>query len=367
MPRKRRLPPHQKPRPMVGDPDDPRGLGVLAERYIEWMRIQNYSEKTTKEYRRCIRQFAEWCEERGILRASDVTKPILDRYKRHLFYYRKPDGKALTFKRQVSRLGPVRMLFSWLARNHHILYNPASELDLPRCGKRLPKHVLNVSEVEQVMHQVDVSDILGVRDRAILETFYSTGMRRAELCNLKLHELDMERGTVMIREGKGKKDRMIPIGERAVSWVERYLNDTRPHLVMEPDEGFLFVSNYGESLSMDYLSKVVHRYVDAAELGKSGACHLFRHSMATQMLENGADIRFIQAMLGHEDISTTQIYTRVSIRKLKEIHTATHPARLKRRMPDTAGDRSPEAQDTELDRLFSSLAAEGEEEDDWTN
>jgi integrase/recombinase XerD len=245
---------------------------------------------------------------------------------------------------------------------NHLLYNPASELELPRLEHRLPQHVLTTSEVEQVIAQPDVSEPMGVRDRAILETFYSTGMRRSELMSLSLFDLDRERGTVMIRQGKGKKDRMIPIGERALNWIDRYQNEVRAELVIGRDNTTLFLTNLGEMFTPDRLTQVVRRYVDAANLGKTGSCHLFRHTMATLMLENGADIRYIQAMLGHAELSTTQIYTRVSIRKLKEIHTATHPGKVRKARstvnPSEAQEATPTAED-----VLNVLAAEAAEED----
>ena len=214
-----------------------------------------------------------------------------------------------------------------MAREHYILHNPASELELPRTGFRLPKAVLSIEEVERVLAQPDIHDVLGLRDRAILETLYSTGMRRLELANLKLHDLDLERGTIFINQGKGQKDRMIPIGERAAQWVAKYL-EARQDAVSSDT---VFLSNAGEPFSLDHLSDLVRTYVDAAQIGKRGACHMFRHTMATLMLEGGADIRYIQAMLGHADLKTTQIYTHVAIRQLQEIHRATHPAKLERR------------------------------------
>src|SRR5206468_3122814 len=130
--------------------------------------------------------------------------------------------------------------------------------------------------------------------------------------------------------GQGKKDRMIPLGDRTALWVRKYLEESRPQLVSEPDDKIVFLSNAGEPFSLDQLSDLVRTYVDAANIGKRGACHLFRHTMATLMLEGGADIRFIQAMLGHADLKTTQIYMHVAIRQLQEIHRATHPAKLER-------------------------------------
>jgi integrase/recombinase XerD len=160
-----------------------------------------------------------------------------------------------------------------------------------------------------------------------------------EMATLNLFDLDSERGTLIVRQGKGKKDRMIPIGERAVAWCQLYLDEVRPSLVYGEDLGTLFLTRRGEVFTPDRLTQMVTRYVEEADIGKRGSCHLFRHAMATLMLEGGADIRFIQEMLGHANLATTQIYTQVAIQKLKEIHSATHPgARLKRTQgPDAKG------------------------------
>ena len=150
-----------------------------------------------------------------------------------------------------------------------------------------------------------------------------------------------------IRQGKGKKDRVIPIGDRAAAWIEKYIRESRPQLVVEPDDHTVFLSNAGEPFCLDHLSDLVRTHVDAANIGKRGACHMFRHCMATLMLENGADIRYIQQMLGHADLKTTQIYTQVSIRQLKRIHSATHPAaplqKEKARAPAAGNQDSQEA------------------------
>jgi len=321
----------RQPKTPIGDPGDPHGLGVWIARFLDWLRAHNYSDATVHGREAYLALFCAWCEERGITRPSEITKPILERYQRHLFHYRKENGKPLSFRAQHARLVPLRVFFKWLTRQNVILYNPASELELPKVEKRLPKHVLTVSEAEAVLSQPDLGEVLGVRDRAILETLYSTGIRRMEVAGIALTDLDAERGTLMVRQGKGKKDRMIPIGERALAWIERYTGEARPELVVPPDEGTLFLTSDGEPITPNRLTKLVREYVDAADLGKSGACHLFRHTMATLMLENGADIRFIQQMLGHAELSTTQVYTQVSVRQLKDIHTATHPSAKIRR------------------------------------
>ena len=313
----------------VRDLGDPDGFAFLAAAFCEALLRKNYSPATIKGREHYLGIFARWSAERGLFQPREITKPILDRYQRWLFHYRQKNGKPLTFQSQAKHLIPIRAFFKWLTRENHILYNPASEIELPKQEHRLPKHVLTASEAERVLALPDVSEPMGLRDRTMLEAFYSTGIRRMEMANLKLFDLDAERGTIMVRQGKGKKDRMVPIGERALAWAAKYLADARPKLVQEPDDGLLFLTNLGEPFSLNRLTQLVREYVARAELGKTGACHLFRHTMATLMLENCADIRFIQEMLGHAELSTTQIYTQVSIRKLKEIHTATHPARLK--------------------------------------
>ena len=351
------------PKPIIGDPNDPDGMVAYLNRYLDWLQIQNYSKATIKGRDHYLSVFIVWCDERSLKRPNEITKPILERYQRHLYLHRKKDGEPLSFRSQHSHLVPVRAWFKWLTRQNHILYNPASELDLPRLEKRLPKHVLSQPEVETVLNQTDTNDALGIRDRAMLETLYSTGMRRMELINLKLYDIDVDRGTVMIRQGKGKKDRMIPIGDRALAWIDKYLTEVRPELVAGLDDGVLYLTNLSEPFTPNRLTQLVRNYVQSAGIGKTGACHLFRHTMATLMLEHGADIRFIQEMLGHADVSTTQIYTQVSIRQLKEIHTATHPARLEKQQDKhPANDAEQGESEEQADELLSALAAETEDD-----
>ena len=160
----------------------------------------------------------------------------------------------------------------------------------------------------------------------MLEALYSTGLRRMEVLRLRMPDIDKAHGVVLVREGKGKIDRIIPIGERALAWLARYLTDVRPGLASSSDCGYVFLTTKGKVFAPNHLSGLVRKYVLAAKLGKSGACHIFRHTIATLMLEGGADVRYIQAMLGHARLDTTQIYTHVSIRALKQAHAAAHPA-----------------------------------------
>ncbi len=313
----------------LGDPHDPHAWHQLTEQFFEWMAVTNYSPATIHNRRNYLAYFIRWALERGLTRPNEITKAILERYQRYLFHYRKRDGDPLSVRGQRSRIVPLRAFFKWTTRQNITLYNPASELDLPRQEQRLPKDVLNEVEVEKLMGIPDLKDPLGIRDRAMLETFYSTGMRRMELAHLKINDLDIERGTVLIEQGKGKKDRMTAIGDRAIKWITKYLEEVRPDLVREPDCGTIFLTNLFEPFTPNRLTQLVRDYINAADIGKKGSCHLLRHTCATLMLENGADIRFIQQQLGHARLDTTQIYTQVSIRLLKEIHTATHPAKLR--------------------------------------
>ncbi|MET1257623.1 tyrosine-type recombinase/integrase, partial [Aliikangiella maris] len=226
--------------------------------------------------------------------------------------------------------------FKYLSKHNYTLYNPAADIELPKLEKRLPKHVLTIEEVNTILSIPDLNTSTGIRDRAILEVFYSTGIRRSELINLRLYDLDRERGTLMVRLGKGNKDRMVPIGQRAINWCDKYLMEVRPQLYTGADEETLFLTHLGESFTPARMSQVVRNLIKKADINKTGSCHLFRHTMATQMLENGADIRYIQEMLGHAKVDTTQIYTQVSIRRLKEIHDATHPAKQQQNEPDDA-------------------------------
>ena len=304
-----------------------------------------------------LRYFILWCDERGLTKPQEITKPIIERYQRYLFLYRKKNGEPLSTRSQHVRVVPIRAWFKWLARQNYILYNPASDIEMPRLERRLPKHILTVDESERILSQPNLKTQTGIRDRAILETLYSTGMRRMELINLHLFDIDTDRGTVMVRQGKGKKDRMIPIGTRALLWIEKYRQEVRPELVSADDEGVLFLTNLSEAFTPNRLTQMVREYIDAADIGKRGSCHLFRHTMATLMLENGADVRFIQAMLGHVSLETTQIYTQVSIRKLKDIHTATHPAKMERTRQINIAEGKDEV------TLLSTLAAEEAEEE----
>jgi integrase/recombinase XerD len=326
------------PLPVIGPVDDPYSLYHQMRQFLEWLLERNYSDMGIRNRETNLRAFVAWCDERGVTRPQEVTRQVIERYQRYLFLYRQKNGEPLTGRSQQIRLAPLRVWFRWLVRNHRILSNPAADMEMPRVEKRLPKHTLSADEAERVLNVPDVTGALGVRDRAILETLYSTGVRRAELVALEVDAIDHERGTLMVRQGKGKRDRMVPIGECALAWIRKYLDEVRPQLMLGDGSRVLYLTRHGEALSVGEAGRMVSECIKRSGLEKSGSCHLFRHTMATLMLENGADVRFVQAMLGHADLKTTQIYTHVAIRALKEVHSATHPARLQREARDEAQD-----------------------------
>lgn len=318
----------KRPKPPVGDTQDPESMYFHLLRFLAYLGERNYSKRTIEIRQDHLRRFVGWCFERSILRPQELDRPTLERYQRHLFHYRKSNGEPICVASQQGALTSVRVWLQWMVKRGKLPFSPAADLELPRTEKHLPKAILTAKEAEAVLAVPDYTTTYGLRDRAILETFYSTGMRRMELAGLKVNDLDFERGTVMVRQGKGKKDRMIPIGERALAWVEAYLERSRPKILGDIDDGTLFLSQLGKGFGGERLSDLVTSCVDKAGIPKKGSCHLFRHTMATLMLENGADIRFIQAILGHAKLDTTQVYTKVSIGQLKAIHTATHPGKM---------------------------------------
>jgi len=234
-----------------------------------------------------------------------------------------------------------------MAKQGLILANPAADLELPRLEKRLPRTILSVEQVEDIVNLCDLSTLQGQRDRALLELLWSTGIRRGEVASLEIYSADFSRRILTIVQGKGKVDRVIAVGERALWWLECYISQIRPDIQVSPDCKALFLAMDGVAgLTANGITNAVVPYLRTAGIEK-GSCHLFRHAMATQMLENGADLRWIQAMLGHRSVESTQIYTQVSIRALQAVHASTHPA--EQREPETSEqDAAAEPPDSSL-------------------
>jgi integrase/recombinase XerD len=306
---------------------DGQTLAVCVDDYLAEMKMLNRTECALASWRGQLTPFLQWTDERSLYDPQQITRSILESYQRHLYHYRKKNGKPLGIGTQRDRIGSVQRLFAWLCRKRRLEANPASELELPKPEKRLPEEALSRSEIETVLSMPDITDPLGIRDRAILELFYSTGIRRAEMARLTLSNLNAEKRILWVRQGKGRKDRVVPVGSRALRWVTKYLNSVRPLLMTTLDEHALFLSGYGHSFTPDALGSTVTRYIRQADIGRiKGGCHLFRHTCATHLLEGGADIRYIQQLLGHESLDTTAIYTAVNISQLQAIHSKCHPA-----------------------------------------
>ena len=312
-------------RPDHFDRSAPDALALWRDAYIESLGARNYAEGTLEGRRDALKVFLAWAAERDLTRAGQITRPILESYQRWLWRCTKANGQRLGWSTQRNRLSILKDFCRWLTRQNIILHNPASELELPRMEKRLPKEVFSLTEIEKLLAVPNVADALGIRDRAMLELFYSTGIRRTELCRLELADLNTERRTLHVRLGKGKKDRVVPVGARAVYWLEHYLQAVRPRLSLDTRTQALFLTGYGGAFNPDVVSRMVAAWIRQVT-GRVASCHLLLHTCATHMLENGADIRFIQQLLGHEKLDTTAIYTEVSIKQLQEVHARCHPS-----------------------------------------
>lgn len=310
---------------LLDSPHTPDSIAAWLLRHLDALEIRQISAASRKARKSNLAHFNAWCVEHAIDTPPQVTHAHVEAFQGHLFRYRRRDGQPLSASGQTNILSAVSAFFSWLVKHRHLPSNPASDMELPRVPKGL-RDPMTASEVEAVLALPDITYAQGLRDRAMLEVLYGTGIRRMELAALNVADIERERGTLHVRRGKGGKGRFVPIGERAVAWLTKYETEARSMLARDPHDPALFLNIDGKRLSMNALSWRVRQYLDRAGVHKAGACHLFRHTMATVMLDNGADVRHVQEMLGHADIGTTQHYTKVSIAKLQAVHAATHPA-----------------------------------------
>ena len=308
---------------------------TLLSRYFLDLRMNNWSARTIDRRTYSLGRFISWCAQRGIDSVAEITTEAVEAYRRSLFHHRNTyTGKPIKFATQASYLSATRHWLGWLCDQGWIPSNPAKELELPKEETRLPASYLTLGEVERLLSAVDLTTTIGIRDRAILETFYATAIRRSELITLRLDDLNREQLLLTIRQGKGRKDRVVPVGTRALQWIERYLADCRPSLVAGPTDT-MFLTTFGNPFHPCNLTTLVRRYIVSAGITKKGSCHVLRHTAATLMLEGGADLRSIQSLLGHQQLNTTQIYTHVTIKRLREVHRRTHPGYEDRRPDDT--------------------------------
>lgn len=323
------------------DPKAPVGtMRADMQSYHEWMREMNYSNHTIKNHRCFFKKFLVWCEDRGVMKSKEVSQALIERYQKSLSQTRSDEtGYLMTINSQRVIGMAIHSFFRWMKKRGHLAVNPAAEMDLPRTEHRLPQASLTVAEVEKILAQPDTEDIMGIRDRAMMEVLYSTGIRREELARLKLHDINAVRGTLRVNQGKGKRDRVVPIGKRAIAWVDKWVTECRPALSIEPDHGYLFIQRRGGPMDQKFVGYAVRDAIEKAKIKRKGACHLFRHAMACHLLDAGAEVKFIQQMLGHRQITSTDIYANLTIRKLREVHAELHPAKLKAETPAMQGTR----------------------------
>lgn len=297
------------------------------EEYLIAMAARGQSPLTVELKRVHLARFLRWArDDCGVTAINQIAPPLLELFRQAVFHSRKRDGRPLALSTQHQRLVPLRSFCRWLTKCRYLTADPAVDFELPRVPLPLPAHVPTPQQVERVIGGCDTGTRSGLRDRAALELFYSSGLRRQELAGLSLLDLDLDLGVVFVRFGKGGKSRYVPVGRRAAHWVRRYLQEVRPLLGTSEASETVFLGDSGQPYVRHRLSDLVRRRLTRAGLAQRGACHLLRHAMATHMLHNGADVRHLQAILGHADLGTTARYTQVSIRDLQRVHARTHPS-----------------------------------------
>lgn len=292
--------------------------GEIIDPFLNYLAVEKGLARNTLEaYSRDLNAYLDFLEGEGITSLAETSKITAMAFIQHLH-------KRGLAQRSITRaLVAIRGLYRYLSQEGHLEVNPLEDMELPRLIPSLP-HVLTVQDIEQLLAQPDMETLLGIRDGAMLELLYATGMRVSELCELPTGGLNLEVGFVTVR-GKGGKERIVPIGEAAMERALIYLEKARPALIKGRESPYLFANNRGGKLSRQGFWKILRAYALKAGITKRITPHTLRHSFATHLLERGADLRFIQAMLGHVDISTTQVYTHVNQEYLKKLHQQYHP------------------------------------------
>lgn len=275
------------------------------------------ARNTLQAYERDLLQFLPYLRSIGIDNLASVSAQTLVEYLRHL------QLQKLAAASVSRKLAAIKSFFHYAARERHIRIDPSVTIDSPRLPLRLPK-VLSAKEMDTLLEQPGKSTPAGLRDKAMLELLYATGVRVSELVSLTLNDLNMEMGYIRCF-GKGSKERIVPMGGTARNAVQDYLDRARPKIVKRAAEMTLFLNHHGRKLSRQGFWLIIAAAARRAGLEKTVTPHMLRHSFATHLLENGADLRAVQEMLGHSDITTTQIYTHVTRTRLKEVYNKTHP------------------------------------------
>ena len=290
----------------------------FIDAFLNYLSVERGLAKNTMlSYRQDLGYYTDFLGESHVDTLSKITKNDITN-----FMFQQKD-KGLSPNSISRRLAAIRMFHRFLVRERISKADPSTLIDSPKLWKKIPE-TLSLNEVDALLAQPDVRDQQGLRDRAILETFYATGMRVSEVVNLKLANVNLDIGFLRC-VGKGNKERVIPLGKKAIHYINRYLELVRPKLLKKGDSEILFLSRLGKKISRQSLWKLIKRYAKGARIKKPMKPHILRHSFATHLLERGADLRSVQEMLGHSDISTTQIYTHINKERLRSVHKMFHP------------------------------------------
>jgi len=293
-------------------------MNQRLDQFLHYLIVETgLSKNTIEAYGHGLNRFSNHLREKGVRDWTDVTKFEV---KAFLLFLKR---KGLSTKTVVRNLVAIRTFFKFLAQEGILEVNPTEELESPKVAKTLPK-ILSLKEVEQLLEQPNLKTPLGIRDRAMLELLYAAGMRVSELVRLPMNQINLEGGYARLY-GKGSRERIVPLGREAVKWVNLYLKDVREKLAKGKESQFLFINRSGKGMSRQRFWKNLKVYGQRAGIQKKITPHLLRHSFASHLLERGADLRSVQMMLGHADISTTQIYTHVTGERLKKVHQRYHP------------------------------------------
>ena len=278
-----------------------------------WME-RGLSDNTLKAYRNDLAAFERWRRQHG--------GTLLDTGSGDIHRYLAGQGQR-SARSTARRLSSLRRFFQYQLREGRLRQDPTEGVAAPRLGRPLPKS-LTEAEVEQLLRAPDTGTVLGLRDRAMLEVLYATGLRVSELVGLRLEQVNLRQGVVRVT-GKGNKERLVPLGEEAVDWLQRYLREARAALYPGAPDASLFPSRRGRPQTRQTFWYAIKRYAVLAGIRKPLSPHVLRHAFATHLLNHGADLRVVQMLLGHSDISTTQIYTHIARERLKELHAQHHP------------------------------------------
>jgi integrase/recombinase XerD len=286
--------------------------------FIQYLAVERgLAQNTLESYGRDLRQFQTYLHNGQLDFIKDSNRSTILAYLNNL----QTKGRAVS---TISRnLAAIKSFYQYLVRERYIEKDPAAHLESPKLEKKLPK-ILTISEVEELLKQPNTFLPTGMRDKAMLELLYATGIRVSELISLNISDINLDMGYIKCY-GKGAKERIVPLGSIAAKCVQEYIGKGRPKLVRTYEEAALFVNHHGNRLTRQGFWKIIKKYAQEATINKEITPHTLRHSFATHLLENGADLRSVQEMLGHADISTTQIYTHVTKNRLKEVYDKAHP------------------------------------------